>query len=1206
MAAQQQESRKLSVLAQGMGAAVIVAASASQFPSGSVFTAPATAPKARGTAEPRRSAKLAGREPRRFHDLSIQGEAARTAVDANSENAAEGATAGVLAGAAATCAGTVAALGKKKARKSRKGRQEKPDVVALRSTATMPTSAPLPSTAAPSTRAPDAGKIFEALWQNTASTGRVVADLPGFLPMGMLSAKTAVPVLTVAAAVACPSPTLVARAIAGGLGCIMGSATGSFLERAKTDASRSAILRILADNMQNATALEERERDPLRARIDQERRRFNAAADQAKGEAFEDSALQDIYYTLLSQLVDDPQMRGTDLPTLQRLKAVLALDGIVVGNAHKRAAQVLMLSRAGSEDEELQRAVDKLLYLSDCAFSDDEPEESRLFEMARVRKALKIDAGAARRRITNYSRALYQQTLSEVVDKVDAHTAEVLVNASKVSGLGDEDAAEMNAATYREIAADLLQGGSLSEEGRNTLGRAREVLQLGERTATSSFVSVASPIFLQDVKTAATTLKTAAKDGVKPTDAQVQEAVATLERRREELALPAAAADAVAAEGFMGELKSIYAMACKQVRREGADAEDKAMETLDALLAFAPAADKVLAAVHTSGQSSSSHDEDAAAEQAFPLVYPADQNTTGRLYGVYLKRDLLGKAPASAVPSEEMVRLLDISEEDRVSARVEVCQPLLQKYFEDSIEKAASGKAPLGMAKLAMDSELKKYQLPAEAVEECAMAVYRKHVELKSGKIISDDEAQDIDAVRNFLNLAPADVRKVHLKAFGPVYKESVEEGIGRGNTMADETRQALEKLRERLGLSEEDAQRMFLAAIEDQVKDMMEEVVQAWEDATYSKEALAQVRKNRGQDLGDDPYSDGTGAMLGITEDVPLEGVRGFKFMVEATKVADFYCGNKVFDESKEPGDADAYPVTVGKFLEDKIKEEMYGIYAWNALTCQEAGTRETWSASKAHVGGILGLEAAKQQKVMARMVSRWSNMFIKQKMSEQGELSDTDVSTLTEWAPTFFGIDEKLTKDMVKGATQGMLLSKAMVLVNSPTVALADIIRVREDCKKFGVSLEKDLELTKPQLRSLFRVQVSSALEDPSFDLGKKREAVTLGRGDFGLAYDESQEELQELLKHRTKGCLVNAAGDKLQGNSEQAVKEMQRFELLVGFAEADKISLDQDWEVSPSMREELLKLYSGSGAQGQAQGGSPAVPRATLDSVLGLQAA
>merc|ERR1719203_839403 len=107
---------------------------------------------------------------------------------------------------------------------------------------------------------------------------------------------------------------------------------------------------------------------------------------------------------------------------------------------------------------------------------------------------------------------------------------------------------------------------------------------------------------------------------------------------------------------------------------------------------------------------------------------------------------------------------------------------------------------------------------------------------------------------------------------------------------------------------------------------------------------------------------------------------------MVELVNIVNFYLGNQVIVESKDG--EDEYPVTVGKLIEDKTKEEIYGIFAWNAVTCQNIEARTEWESAKPHVGGILGMSPKDMKKVLERMVSRWANMFIKQKVQDQGEL--------------------------------------------------------------------------------------------------------------------------------------------------------------------------------------------------------------------------
>jgi len=1013
----------------------------------------------------------------------------------------------------------------------------------------MPTAAPQPV---------DPVQLFDGLQQRSSRVGRVIAGLPEQLPTVLLSAYTAVPLLTVLGVALCPSPTRLAQCLAGALGCLMGTAAGTVLDRAKKDAARLCVLRLLAGHMQMATPATD-----LRHLIEATRRRFGVGPARPAGEAFEDSALGSIYEELLAAQLEGPEHDASDLPTLQRLKDALGLDGIVVGEAHKRAAQLLVGKGERLEGEAMRRATDKLLFLSARAFSDEETEEAELFEMGRIRRALRIPDREAKQRINAISRALYQQNLSAVVDKVDAHTGEALAGASASFGLQSDEAAVMNVGTYRQIATDQLKSGRLADNGKATLERARGVLQLGERAATEAFVAVAAPILRRDVDEVSESLKEA--DGAPDS---VQEAAATLMARHEELGLSHTAMMTVVTEGFTATLRFFYDRACKDARING---DEAALATMDKMMSFSRAASGVMESL----SKSQAADDEAAA--ALPLTLAADTAAGSRLYGLYLERHLAGQA-GEAGPPEEFARLLELSESDEEAARIEVCQPRLRKLYVDSIERAQKQPAALALAKAALGAEMAKFQLPKEAVEETAVEVYKSRLDPLANRVIKEPEKIEIDNARIFLGLSEADVRVLHLRAFAKTYEQSVQEAMGRRGIMTPEGREALEQLRERLGLSEKDAELIFHGAVEVRLKEMMKGVREAWEEATYTKEALTQIWKERGKDVGDDPSADGTGGELGIQDSPPLEGVRGFKLMTELLKVVDFYLGNKVTVEMKDM--PPEYPVTVGKLMDDKTKEEIYGIFAWNAITCQDSVSRDRWQRAKPHVGGVLGLDEDGMQKVLVRMVSRWCNMFIKQKMGQQGELSEEDISTLTNWVPMFFGIDKDVTKEMVQGANKGMLVSKALRLLNKPAVTPDDVQKLRDEVEAWDLRLEKDLELTRPQLRAFFRVEVTAKLEDPDVDNDQKQDMVDSAREAFGLGDEEAAEELRDLMQARCRGCLVNAVGDLMQGNQAQAVREMQRLELLAAFVEtAEGLELRPDWDVAPAMREKLVKLYESS---------------------------
>ena len=566
------------------------------------------------------------------------------------------------------------------------------------------------------------------------------------------------------------------------------------------------------------------------------------------------------------------------------------------------------------------------------------------------------------------------------------------------------------------------------------------------------------------------------------------------------------------------------------------------------------------------------------------------QNSGKRLYGIYLQRMVDGTAPEDAPGVKELARVLELSEADELAARIDVCQPQLKELYSGSIKKAQTTGPPLNLAKLGISAEMAKFDLPAESVMEVAMEVYKERLNEVQGRIIKAEEAGSLAAARGFLDLSEDDVRLLHLKAFAKVYSNSLNESMARGGVMSASTVEALTQLRERLGINEEDSEQLFNDVAQDRIKDMFEDVVEAWEEATYDKESLAQLWKQRGKDVGDDVYADGSGE-LGMNNNPKMEGIRGSKLMDELCMVTNFYLGNKVYKEGKEP--EEAYPVTVGKFLEEKTKEEMYGVFAWNTVTCQDSTARVEWDAAKPHVAGILGLSPEAAKKVMNRMVSRWANGFIKQKFQEKGELGSDDVKTLTEWVPTFFGIDDSVCKEIVQGANKSLLQGKVMRLLNSPEVTSADLKNLRDDVEKWDLRLEKDLELSRPQLRSLFRVEVATTIEDPSVTAEQKKDSIAVSRDTYALEESEALKELQDMLFTRCRGCLVNAVGDMMQGNESRALMQMQKLELLAAFCETtDGMELKGNWEVAPAMRKKLVEAYAKGAGTGKGAASEPDV--------------
>ncbi|CAJ1378130.1 unnamed protein product [Effrenium voratum] len=213
--------------------------------------------------------------------------------------------------------------------------------------------------------------------------------------MMVLSTYSAVPLFSVLAAMVCPRHTRLAQGLAAALGCLLGTLVGAFLAQAKKDAAASAVARLLSQHLG-----EDMPADELRDLISRARRRFGVPPLERSSEAWENTSLQEIYEGLLNRFVEVSEFKPDELSLLQRLKEVLELDGIVAGNAHRHAAQ-LLVSRgySGLEGEPMKIATDKLLYLSQRIFAEETPQEAARYEMGRLCQVLDLPKKEAAERI---------------------------------------------------------------------------------------------------------------------------------------------------------------------------------------------------------------------------------------------------------------------------------------------------------------------------------------------------------------------------------------------------------------------------------------------------------------------------------------------------------------------------------------------------------------------------------------------------------------------------------------------------------------------------------------------------------------------------------------------------------------------------------------------------------------------------------------
>merc|ERR1712125_260879 len=118
---------------------------------------------------------------------------------------------------------------------------------------------------------------------------------------------------------------------------------------------------------------------------------------------------------------------------------------------------------------------------------------------------------------------------------------------------------------------------------------------------------------------------------------------------------------------------------------------------------------------------------------------------------------------------------------------------------------------------------------------------------------------------------------------------------------------------------------------------------------------------------------------------------------------------------------------------------------------------------------------------------------------------------------------VSKDATKELIQATNKCVLQNKAYRLMNQPSILAADVVKLRDEAESWDLDVKKDLELTKPQLRSLFRAEVAARLEDPEVSHEHKQDVIASSRVCFGLGAEEAKTELVHLLHVRCRACLV-----------------------------------------------------------------------------------
>lgn len=192
-------------------------------------------------------------------------------------------------------------------------------------------------------------------------------------------------------------------------------------------------------------------------------------------EDFETLAIDIYSQYLLGMVKYNPQAKTVEIKELQKLKQVLNLNNLGMGEAHAAAAQewyratTLFTSTEDLDDPDHpdRQAMDKLLFLTERALrASKETEQAFLYEMTRVAKAVGLSYSESLERVAEIAEPFYRRALQSTRSKLGSNqvSSDMLERARQTLGISQETAFDMHVAAFNSEVKVCL---GLPEQGSN-------------------------------------------------------------------------------------------------------------------------------------------------------------------------------------------------------------------------------------------------------------------------------------------------------------------------------------------------------------------------------------------------------------------------------------------------------------------------------------------------------------------------------------------------------------------------------------------------------------------------------------------------------------------------------------------------------------------------------------------------------------------
>jgi hypothetical protein len=993
-------------------------------------------------------------------------------------------------------------------------------------------------------------EVFGQLYEASPPVQKTMSGLPTPVAKGAGAALMAA--TGAAGFLLTPSRRLAVSAVGGGLTAAIGNIGRKRLEEERTKAAVPAVAALLAEGLQNVTP------DRLASIMDE----YGVPKKQF------DEQLGELYLAFLSATLNSAEVQTAELSELKKLKDLLKLSPAQAGNqVYGAARQMFSRHRAYLEDTEpndSKKLLEKFVFLAERIISDDESPEGYRYESLRLQKLFSLTATDWRSMAENAAIPFYEKALNSAVIDGQTVTAAQLQAVRASLGITEGCADGMHVEVFSKRAAGMLEQGRFSEADKAALTAAQELLAMDAEASTRSLVALTSPLYSSSFDETVGAIASAAAE-LESGECATQ--AGKLAVRMQELMLEPATAHSLEAAALRSKAKQLLDEAMVTLRAQNVPAT---LGAAQGLLAFCERAAGFMA--------ETGHSTESDKEAALPALFSGLQAGLKGTEVLSLYRALLLHYLEDLKVDEQEARslarmraVLGLTDADEASVYQAAAGPIFRKTVRKvvGLENGELGD------KAELDAAVADLALSPALTTQVCVDVYTERLKLYAddGKIINEEQAEKLSKLRDFLSIEMATIHPIHEELCAPAYLNSVREVMGTSGIIPDEYWDGLTQLQSRLCLSDEAAQALFAKEVTGKMKIFGDNAI----------EALQEKAKEQQQQQGQG--------------NMQMEAAS--KLSTEIDNLVEFAVASKALVTKEVDGEeVEVIGASLRQFYEKQELMELYKQYLIEAFSGNDASKNEKVFSNLGRLALVLGLEKNEVTQIHNNIGTFIYRQYVS-KALKKGPLGTQETQFLASIKDAL-GMEQERCDFLVRDLEVQHVSESLEAMFEAPSVEADDVRKMLENIDTYDVDLVEDLQINSFRLERMFLCMLEELVETGEL---KPDDMSALEDVCEPLRIDEetAAKRVEEVVRKRTSGGVLQAASCLRQGAGDAACKEMTRvikFAALLGGASAETPN------VSEGERNELYMVYQASML---ADGDIDAEGKAQLEmlrAVMGLQ--